>query len=198
MSNYSIRYDDGMSELPDRILDATADLLARHGLASVNTNAIAREAGCSIGSVYVYYRNKQAVLGALLERHGARLLAAVARAASAPGTWEERVVRTLDAFAAFYRDEPGYRELWIGAQLSDQTVAAGQAWGEAAAEQLGAVLREVQPALSPERSRRSAEVAITVASALVTRALELGDDMLIDEAKQVVLRYLEPVLEPHR
>lgn len=189
------RYGAAMSTLSDRILDATAQLLDQRGLAGVNTNAIAKQAECSVGSVYVYFRNKQEVLAALLQRHGDRLLAAIAASLIGGGAWRDQVARTVDAFVTFYRDEPGYRELWLGAQLTDETVRAGQAWGQAATEQLGAALQALQPTLPSSDAARAAEVSIYVVSTLVTRALQAGDDALIAEAKQVVIRYLAPLLD---
>ena len=44
------------------ILEAAARILKRDGLAKVTTNRIAAEAGLSVGSVYQYYPNKQAIL----------------------------------------------------------------------------------------------------------------------------------------
>jgi AcrR family transcriptional regulator len=45
------------------------DLFASRGYARTNTNHIARRAGVSIGSLYQYFPNKDAILTALLDRH---------------------------------------------------------------------------------------------------------------------------------
>ena len=182
------------ASLRDRILDATTTLLAERGLAAVNTNAIARAADCSVGSVYVHFGNKQEVLAALLERYGDRLLATVAEGLEPGVPWPEQLSRTVDAFVRFYRNEPGYRELWLGAQLTDATVRAGEAWGQQATERLVAVFLATRPTLDGATAARAAEVSIYVVSTLVTRALQVEDDALIDEAKQVVARYLAPML----
>jgi AcrR family transcriptional regulator len=57
------------------ILEAAARILERHGFASFNTNAIAERAGVSIGSLYQYFPNKDALLSGLLEREVAPFLA---------------------------------------------------------------------------------------------------------------------------
>ena len=53
----------------EAIAEAAAQILSRDGLASLNTNAIARRAGVSVGSVYEYFPNKQAIIDMLLDRH---------------------------------------------------------------------------------------------------------------------------------
>jgi AcrR family transcriptional regulator len=53
----------------DAVLDSVTRLLKRGGLRAVTTNRIAEVAGVSIGSVYQYFPNKQAIFNALLDRH---------------------------------------------------------------------------------------------------------------------------------
>jgi AcrR family transcriptional regulator len=53
----------------DAVLEAAADVITRRGYAAMTTNAVARRAGVSIGSVYQYFPNKTAILVCLLERH---------------------------------------------------------------------------------------------------------------------------------
>lgn len=50
------------------ILEAAATILERHGLEGYTTNEIAERAGVSIGSLYQYFPNKDAVTIALIER----------------------------------------------------------------------------------------------------------------------------------
>jgi len=51
------------------ILDAVIRLLKQSGSAALTTNNIAETAGVSIGSVYQYFLNKEAIFVALHERH---------------------------------------------------------------------------------------------------------------------------------
>lgn len=48
------------------ILLSAARILVQSGMAGFNTNAVAKEAGISIGSLYQYFPNKQALLAALV------------------------------------------------------------------------------------------------------------------------------------
>ncbi len=53
----------------DVILRATAHVLVRDGYDHASTNRVAERAGVSIGSIYQYFPNKEALLVALVERH---------------------------------------------------------------------------------------------------------------------------------
>ena len=53
----------------EAILEAAGLILAESGYASATTNGIARRAGVSIGSLYQYFPNKEAIYLAILERH---------------------------------------------------------------------------------------------------------------------------------
>jgi AcrR family transcriptional regulator len=71
------------AETVERILTAAARIFDERGYGGTTTNRIASEAGVSIGSLYQYFPNKDALLVALAERHvddvavrfGARLAA---------------------------------------------------------------------------------------------------------------------------
>ena len=53
----------------ERILDAAAHIFHEQGYAAATTNDIADEARVSIGSLYQYFPNKDALLAALTRRH---------------------------------------------------------------------------------------------------------------------------------
>ncbi|NED92752.1 TetR/AcrR family transcriptional regulator [Streptomyces sp. SID11233] len=53
----------------DRVLTAAARVFAEHGYAAGTTNRIAERARISIGSLYQYFPNKDAILAELLVRH---------------------------------------------------------------------------------------------------------------------------------
>jgi AcrR family transcriptional regulator len=65
----------------EAILQAAAHILERGGLTALNTNRVAEKAGVSVGSLYQYYPNKDALIVALAEREHAGLLTRLARVA---------------------------------------------------------------------------------------------------------------------
>lgn len=58
----------------DAIITATAQVLAAEGLDGANTNRIAEVAGVSIGSLYQYFPNKDAMMQALIDRYAQRFV----------------------------------------------------------------------------------------------------------------------------
>ncbi|MBF6351470.1 TetR/AcrR family transcriptional regulator [Nocardia flavorosea] len=98
----------------DTLLEAAAQLFGRDGLATT-TNHIAERAGTSIGTLYQYFPDKQAILHALARRHvteAAERLGAVfdeLRATEPP--FETTLRAVLDVVAELHRDRPGLHAL---------------------------------------------------------------------------------------
>jgi AcrR family transcriptional regulator len=57
----------------ETILDATARVLTKRGFSETTTNAVADQAGISIGSVYQYFPSREALVAAVARRHSERL-----------------------------------------------------------------------------------------------------------------------------
>lgn len=72
----------------DTLVDAAARVLVKHGYDAFTTNRVAEKAGVSIGSLYQYFPNKDALLGELMRRHTLAIEngieAMIERAKSAP------------------------------------------------------------------------------------------------------------------
>lgn len=64
----------------DAIFEACIQVLLQVGIERLTTTRVAERAGVSVGTLYQYFPNKQALLLALLERHLAHTLAAVVAA----------------------------------------------------------------------------------------------------------------------
>jgi|SRR5271157_4693617 len=84
------------------ILEASARILETKGLPGFNTNAIARKAGVSIGSLYQYFPNKDTIVLGLISSFEKALDLAVERAIKSDGEVQlnprlRKVVRALFA-----------------------------------------------------------------------------------------------------
>lgn len=65
----------------EAILEGAAHILERDGVAGYNTNAVAERAGVSIGSLYQYFPNKDALTAALVDRETRLLIDDIGTAA---------------------------------------------------------------------------------------------------------------------
>lgn len=90
-------------------------LLAKGGFAGFTTNAVAETAGVSIGTLYQYFANKEAVLDALADREMARLSERVLVVFNDPAeiALEERIRRIIGAVASSYGSQRQVHRLLI-------------------------------------------------------------------------------------
>lgn len=109
----------------DAILEAAARIFAARGYAGTTTNHIAAEAGVSVGSLYEYFPNKDALLVALVERHiaeaGALLGAVAARVLTPTTRLQEAVEDMVQAMIELHAQNPRlHRVLFEEAPLPPQ------------------------------------------------------------------------------
>ncbi len=88
-----------------RIRAAAQQLIARHGYAAVSMRQIAGEVGIQAGTIYLYFKDKQALLFELMDAHMDELLAAWA-ALQRPGTPEQDLRAFTEFHLGFHIDRP--------------------------------------------------------------------------------------------
>ena len=92
----------------DALLEAAAQVFEAHGYAAGTTNRIAERAGVSIGTLYQYFPNKEALAVALLERHLAeamrRLNDWVGRSVPAPRSLRDTLGVFIDGMLDLHAD----------------------------------------------------------------------------------------------
>ncbi len=183
-----------------RMLDAAEELLVAEGPGALTTTRVAAAAGVSVGSLYQYLPDKEAIVEALAGRYLAEfegLMEALAdEASAAPELWSDPVGRLLDAFAQRYRERPGYRALWFGRELTPGLRAADRDNKAALAAGLERVLRTL--GLGEDAPLQAAALAgVLVADALLQEAFRSdsrGEEALIGEAKRMLRLYLADVI----
>ena len=90
----------------DAALDATAKLVAEHGLASVSMSKIAAETGIGRATLYKYFPDVESVLIAWHERQVHGHLRQLARIRDQPGGPGQRLEAVLQAYALMTRQRP--------------------------------------------------------------------------------------------
>jgi AcrR family transcriptional regulator len=151
----------------EAIVEAAAQIFERHGYAAGTTNRIAARAGVSIGSLYQYFPNKDAILVALVHRHlaeGAATLQPHLRRLSHGESFDEVLPAIVHAMVEMHALAPGlHRVLFEEIQLPPKL----RAEIEEAEERL---VRLVADALTADR--RSHTVDPQLSARVVIAAIE--------------------------
>jgi AcrR family transcriptional regulator len=181
-----------------RVLEAAERVLVAEGVEALTTTRVAAEAKVSVGSLYQYLPDREAIIDALAAGYFARLEAAMdafVRTASA-GRWADPVGVLVDEFAGIYRTDHGFRALWFGSGLTERTRAADRAHKRRMADGVRRILLALGLAHDGERLTRSCLAAILTADALAQEAFRhdpAGDTGLLDEAKVMLRGYLTAI-----
>lgn len=163
----------------DLILDTAADLLAEVGAEAINTNALADRAGISVGSVYQYFSNKEAILAALGERYmqqlGSNTVAALQQDVAGLD-FATMVDRVIDPMIAFERKHPAFRHLNARQEGEGTLAATAQRVDQEILATIYELLLRVHPDLNPVQGWQIARI---------TKALYKGMSYLIQQEKEI-------------
>ncbi len=187
-------------ETVEVILQATAQVLAEHGYAKSSTNRIAKRAGVSVGSLYQYFPNKDALFQALIERHVSAQNDAFSALfsislGSPPPVLITQAVRAL---VASHQVQPELHLLLISQLGGLEQAAELLTLDTRAIQALEAYFRVQSKSLRPmENPRLVAEVIVFAVEAVVHRSLMERPDKLDDPAvERELIRLVEGYLLP--
>ena len=104
----------------DMIFEATARIIERDGIAALNTNRIAERAGISIGSLYEYFPNKDAILIAMARQRLAEDERLVRQALTGPDADQNVSLarRAIHALVALHEHRPKVRRAIMAVHLA--------------------------------------------------------------------------------
>jgi AcrR family transcriptional regulator len=89
-----------------QVLDAAEKCFRRHGFHAASMAGVATEAGMSVGHIYRYFENKEAIIAAIVERDLQETAAQFARMREAPEGVVAAMVDGLDECVAQMTDKP--------------------------------------------------------------------------------------------
>ncbi len=185
----------------DAILVAAAQVLERRGYAGATTDLIAGRAGVSVGSVYQYFPNKDAILVELVERHidqgFKHLWALLAEASGRTPDIEVLLRRFVEAMLSLHRGEPRlHRVLLEEAPLPAGLRRRLASLEDAFASKVADLLRGL-PGLHMRSPQLAAHLVVRSVEGLIHGFLlhppaAIGEEDFSAEVVTLLARYLQP------
>jgi AcrR family transcriptional regulator len=185
----------------DAVVEAAARILVEDGYARLSTNKVATRAGVSVGTLYQYFSDKEAIVAAIVDRLAEERIGTFASTllgmADADIELEDGLRILLDATLAAMRVRPQLaRRLMLEAPRGGRLDLEHE-WKTRCTEIARSVMYRRREKVRAGDVDLMAHVVITAAFAVLTDAVawrpELIDtDVLRDELAALAARYLEP------
>jgi AcrR family transcriptional regulator len=176
-------------------LDAAAELFVEVGYEAATMTAIAERSGSSIGALYNYFPEKQAIALTLmnqyaqeLESHWKPLMEHAA--ALSPREFADLFIERVTEFV---RQRPAYLRLLAAPVRLRRDAAAKRALRIMIAN----AFRAQNPSLSDERSVLAANVSLQIVRGMMTLCADAepkGKDLVVNEFKKVLALYLGTIV----
>src|SRR5262245_28327787 len=184
----------------DKLLDAAAKLFAKVGYEETTTNAIAREAHTSIGSLYQFFKNKEAILDALAARYLKDLRAVHDAALGSDATQlpiADLYDRIIQSLANFHAAHPGFQPLFYGSTTSKHLAAAADQLKQECIERVDGLMAARNPEIDSARRKLLAVLNVEVIKTMLPVA-QAADPVtrarLLAEIKALLLAHMREVL----
>ncbi|MGP3966233.1 TetR/AcrR family transcriptional regulator [Streptomyces sp. 6N223] len=184
-----------------QIIDAAADVFARHGYEGTTTVKISAAAGISPGSLYQFFPNKEAIAKALADRYVTELAQAheaVFRGVDLASLDLPALIdQVVDPLVAFNIANPGFQALYA---RPDQPAALTEAAGALDKAVLGRIIdlfAARAPHLTAAEATLTAQIGGQIFKALIPMVVSSeGEEReaAIRETKRAIHAYLASVL----
>jgi AcrR family transcriptional regulator len=180
------------------ILDVAEQLFIELGYDRTTTRAIAARADVSVGSLYQFFPDKEAILKALANRYFEQEYHLVVRlhAELAEAPIAVYVDRAIDAFDRFATDNPGYRA--VLEQLINLMTAADistlDEYDQKILQELAHFLERRNPSLARAKCQLIATTVVKAANELLWLSLTRDRsfrEQLVAETKTLIAAYLQ-------
>jgi AcrR family transcriptional regulator len=176
-------------ERVDLILDTAESLFAKFGYENTTTNAIAEEAKVSIGSLYQFFPNKEALKDALIERYLEEMRQTKFADIPSNLTISQVVFFMVDNNMRFSATHKGFEALFthdLATNIHHEV-----------ANNINSVLSAYYPQLNPVRRWQTAEMVLALfkgAMMMLDKVENVSLEWLIDETSMAIVQYVRGVL----
>ena len=183
-----------------RVLDAAETILERDGAEAFTTTAVARGAGVSVGSVYRFFPDKEAIVEALAVRYWsdfADLVAGVAEADMLDPV-ADPAEAVLSVLAAGFRARPGFLALWYGGLRTERVRDRTRDARQNIATSIESIFAVHWPEAPAHVRTVTAEMVVLAGDGLLREAFRrspAGDAGLLSEARIMLSAYIAHRLE---
>ncbi|MFD9000446.1 TetR/AcrR family transcriptional regulator [Streptomyces sp. NPDC059582] len=183
-----------------QLLEAAATVFCATGYTAASTNAIAREAGVSPGTLYQFFPNKEAIAIELGDRlmHEMRETYGEALAPVDPATpLDEAVGAAVDRFIAFNCDHPVFFALMHGPDIPGLIAEEHDALHATLLSRIEGLLSSFLPEAPPADLARTAHMCLGMYKAgleLILAHEGAERDAYVQELKNALSRYLAPLV----
>jgi AcrR family transcriptional regulator len=178
-----------------RVLDAAEEVLGLEGAGAFSTVRVAEAAGISVGSLYRYFPDKEAIVEALAVRYWSDfedLVGAVA-AADERDRLEEPMQAIIEVLATGFRAHPGFLALWYGGLRTERVRDATRPARTAFSRTVEGMLAARWPGAGPAELEIVSRIAVLIGDGMLREAFRLdpeGDPIVIDECHQALQAYI--------
>lgn len=181
------------------ILDATAQVLVEHGYHGATTNHIAKRAGVSVGSLYQYFPNKEALVLELGTRYMDEQFEILSHSlhALAQAPLERAVRGVISALIKAKLQDPDLNRVLFTELPSLGALDMLQLWTERACSTLTMALSLRPERFQPQNIQLAAYLIVNAMYGIMTytvlyRPQLLDDERFVDELAAMMLSYLKP------
>lgn len=180
-------------ERVERMLGVASALIAEKGSDALRMGEVAEKAGVSIGSLYQFFPDKNAIIRALADRYQKESEACIAEALASVDDMKglERAFSELvDTYYGIFLAEPVMRDIWSGTQADKALRELELACSRDNAGLLLAVLRRLRPNEDPAALESSAFLIWQLGEAAMRLAVSVDreeGDRLVATYKRMAL-----------
>jgi len=184
----------------DKVLEIATRLVIENDPQAVTTTTIAGAANISVGWIYRYFPDKEAIFDRILVEALERLDRRLAEVNFSLGVedWRTAVETGVDVIVDFVAEDAAFRKLWFSNVLTVKMIQANREHDTNLAKQLAA---DLPPVLHGATGRQATDVT-QMFLGIIDKGVDLafqggdprGDRGVVVEIKHAAVRYLESFL----